>query len=578
MREEYYETLMGGVIPTGLPGGFFIYEAGGDEKVIFAETNIVKLFGCDTYEEFLEFIGGTFKGMVHPDDLLKIENQIEAQTIYAEKRHDYVRYRIVTKQGEIRYVEDFGHLLHGANGKSFYYVFIVDVDQNEYLNTSRNSYAEAEALASNRETDELTGLFNMAFFYNKVQILLGQPDIRRQDVSFVHFDIPNFKLYNERHGFKMGDELLRDLGRTIKEAFVGATVARFSDNHFVVFTTLPKDEVVECVEEVYKSMLLSEDVNKKVKVKAGIYYMDDQRAEVGLACDHARLACNSIKNRHDVNYCIYDDIIRDGLRRQQFVVDHIDDAIANDYIKVFYQPIIRVKTGEICGYEALVRWVDPEDGMLPPGYFIETLEHFHLIHFVDEYVVKKVCQDYRRLCDEGEALVPFSVNVSRLDFEVCDVYKMLSDYCEIYDVPREMIDVEITESAFSDNTGLIKDACEKIREAGHEIWIDDFGSGYSSLTTLADYEFDVLKLDMVFLRSIDKNPKTKTLMNYIIKTSTEMGLSSLCEGVETKEHYQFLKDAGCEKAQGYYFGKPMPLDEMLDTMYDKGMQWELVKI
>ncbi|MBO5617260.1 sensor domain-containing phosphodiesterase [Pseudobutyrivibrio sp.] len=578
MREEYYETLMGGVIPTGLPGGFFIYEAGGDEKVIFAETNIVKLFGCDTYEEFLEFIGGTFKGMVHPDDLLKIENQIEAQTIYAEKRHDYVRYRIVTKQGEIRYVEDFGHLLHGANGKSFYYVFIVDVDQNEYLNTSRNSYAEAEALASNRETDELTGLFNMAFFYNKVQILLGQPDIRRQDVSFVHFDIPNFKLYNERHGFKMGDELLRDLGRTIKEAFVGATVARFSDDHFVVFTTLPKDEVVECVEEVYKSMLLSEDVNKKVKVKAGIYYMDDQRAEVGLACDHARLACNSIKNRHDVNYCIYDDIIRDGLRRQQFVVDHIDDAIANDYIKVFYQPIIRVKTGEICGYEALVRWVDPEDGMLPPGYFIETLEHFHLIHFVDEYVVKKVCQDYRRLCDEGEALVPFSVNVSRLDFEVCDVYKMLSDYCEIYDVPREMIDVEITESAFSDNTGLIKDACEKIREAGHEIWIDDFGSGYSSLTTLADYEFDVLKLDMVFLRSIDKNPKTKTLMNYIIKTSTEMGLSSLCEGVETKEHYQFLKDAGCEKAQGYYFGKPMPLDEMLDTMYDKGMQWELVKI
>ena len=578
MREEYYETVMGGVIPTGLPGGFFIYEAGGDEKVIFAETNIVKLFGCDTYEEFLEFIGGTFNGMIHPDDLLKIENQIEAQTIYAEKRHDYVRYRIVTKQGEIRYVEDFGHLLHGANGKSFYYVFIVDVDQNEYLNTSRNSYAEAEALASNRETDELTGLFNMAFFYNKVQILLGQPDIRRQDVSFVHFDIPNFKLYNERHGFKMGDELLRDLGRTIKEAFVGATVARFSDDHFVVFTTLPKDEVVECVEEVYKSMLLSEDVNKKVKVKAGIYYMDDQRAEVGLACDHARLACNSIKNRHDVNYCIYDDIIRDGLRRQQFVVDHIDDAIANDYIKVFYQPIIRVKTGEICGYEALVRWVDPEDGMLPPGYFIETLEHFHLIHFVDEYVVKKVCQDYRRLCDEGEALVPFSVNVSRLDFEVCDVYKMLSDYCEIYDVPREMIDVEITESAFSDNTGLIKDACEKIRKAGHEIWIDDFGSGYSSLTTLADYEFDVLKLDMVFLRSIDKNPKTKTLMNYIIKTSTEMGLSSLCEGVETKEHYQFLKDAGCEKAQGYYFGKPMPLDEMLDTMYDKGMQWELVKI
>ncbi|MBQ6463090.1 MAG: GGDEF and EAL domain-containing protein [Pseudobutyrivibrio sp.] len=576
MREEYYKTLMGGAIPTGLPGGFFIYEAGGEEKVIFAETNIVKLFGCETYEEFLEYIGGSFKGMIHPDDLLKIENQIEAQTVYAEKRHDYVRYRIITKQGEVRYVEDFGHLLHWSNGKSFYYVFIVDVDKNEYLNTNSNSYAEAEALSGDRETDSLTGLFNMAYFYNKVQTLLSQPDIRRQNVSFVHFDIPNFKLYNERHGFKMGDELLIDLGRTIKEVFSSATVARFSDDHFMVFTTLPRDEVVECVEEIYKAMLLSEDVNKKIKVKAGIYFMDDQRAEVGLACDHARLACNSIKSRHDVNYCIYDDIIRDNLRRQQFVVDHIDDAIANDYIKVFYQPIVRVKTGEICGYEALVRWVDPEDGMLPPGYFIETLEHFHLIHFVDEFVVKKVCQDYRRLCDEGEALVPFSVNISRLDFEVCDVYKMLSDYCEIYDVPPSMIDVEITESAFSDNTGLIKDACKKIRDAGHEIWIDDFGSGYSSLTTLADYEFDVLKLDMVFLRSIDKNPKTRTLMSYIIKTSNEMGLSPLCEGVETKEHYQFLKDVGCERAQGYYFGKPMPLEELLDKMYNDGMQWEIV--
>jgi len=574
MREEYYETNLVGKIPTGLPGGFFIYEAEGDEKIIFAETNVVKLFDCETYEEFLDYVGGSFKGMVHPDDLHKIENQIEAQTTYADKRHDYVRYRILTKAGIVRYIEDFGHLLHWANGKSFYYVFIVDVDQNEFYNVNSNSYAEAEVLANNRETDNLTGLFNMAFFYNKVQVLLSQPETRRQDVSFVHFDIPNFKLYNERNGFKMGDELLCDLGHTIKDVFIGATVARFSDDHFVVFTTIPKDEVVECVEEVYKKMLLSEDVNKKIKVKAGIYYMDDQRAEVGLACDHARLACNSIKNRHDVNYCIYDDIIRDGLRRQQFVVDHIDDAIAMDYIKVFYQPIIRVNTGEICGYEALVRWVDPDNGMLPPGYFIETLEHFHLIHLVDEFVVKKVCQDYRRLEYAGEPLVPISVNISRLDFEVCDVFKMLSDFCEIYDVPRNMIDVEITESAFSDNTGLIKDASKQIRDAGYQIWIDDFGSGYSSLTTLADFQFDVLKLDMVFLRSADQNPRTKTLMTYIIKTASDLGVSSLCEGVESEAHYQYLKETGCERAQGYFFGKPMPLDELLDDLYKKGVKWE----
>ena len=574
MREEYYVTESCGRVPLGLPGGTFIYTADAEERILYAEPNVINMFGCNDFDDFMDYVGGRFKGMVFADDLDKIQSQIEAQTVFSENRHDYVRYRIVTKQGEIKYIEDFGHLLHWENGKSFYYVFIADVNQNEFLNTSSNSYAEAEILANSRETDELTGLLNMAFFYNKVQALLASPDIRRQPVSFIYFDIPNFKLYNERQGYKMGDELLREFGNTIKEIFVGAKVSRFSDDHFAVFTTIPREEVIECVEEVYKQMLLNEDVNKKIKVKAGIYYMDDQRAEVGLACDHARLACNSIKNRHDVNYCIYDDIIREGLRRQQFVVDNIDEAIAKDYIKVYYQPIVRVSTGKICGYEALVRWIDPENGMLPPGYFIETLEHFHLIHLVDEFVVKKVCQDYRMMEDSGQILVPISVNISRLDFEICDVYKLLSDFCEIYNVPRNMIDVEITESAFTDNTGFIKEEVTRIREGGYSVWIDDFGSGYSSLTTLADYEFDMLKLDMVFLRSIDKNPRTKTLMTHIIKTTNDIGIPALCEGVESKEHFDFLKSVGCEKAQGYYFSKPLPLDELMEVMRDKNYEWE----
>ncbi|MCR5580184.1 MAG: EAL domain-containing protein [Pseudobutyrivibrio sp.] len=574
MSEQYYDTLMNGKIPRGLPGGFFIYNAEEDEEIIFAEDNVVKLFGCDDFQDFMEHVGGNFRGMVHPDDLIKIENQIEAQTIYAAKRHDYVRYRIVAKDGTVKYIEDFGHLLHWTNGKSFYYVFIVDVDRNEYLNANSSPYANIEQLMLSGDNDELTGLLSMVSFYSKVQSLLSTPEINRQSVAFVHFDVPNFKLFNERYGFAKGDELLCEIGHTIKDIFYGATVARFSDDHFVLFSTLPEKEVIESVEEVYRQLLLSKDVIKKVKIKAGIYFMDDKRAEVSLACDHARLACNSIKSRHDVNYCVYDDIIREKLRQQQFVVDNIDEAIANDYIRVYYQPIIRVATDEICGYEALVRWDDPVAGMLQPSYFIETLEHFHLIHLVDEYVVKKVCQDYRRLADQGEALVPISINISRLDFEVCDVFKLLSDFCEIYDVPREMIDVEITESAFADNNGLLKDSVARIRDAGYEIWIDDFGSGYSSLTTLTDYLFDVLKLDMVFLKTLKEIPKTKTLMGLIVEAAKELEVLSLTEGVETEEQYMFLKEIGCDMAQGYYFSKPMPLDDILESAYAKGMQWE----
>lgn len=571
-NERYIETIVGKV-PTGLPGGFFIYEAEGEETLLFADSNVINLYGCETFEEFKEYVGGSFKGMVHPEDLYKIENQIQAQTVFGDKRHDYVRYRILAKDGSTKYIEDFGHLLHWVDGKSFFYVFIVDVDKNEYYNSTRNSYAEAEVLASDRETDKLTGLLNMSFFYHKVQTLLSSADIWREDCAFIHFDIPNFKLYNERHGFKLGDELLCDLARNISEVFYNGTVARFSDDHFVVFVAASKSEVIENVEEVYRRMVLADDVNKKVRIKAGIYFLDDQRSEVGLACDHARLACNTIKNRHDLNYCIYDELLRDKMRRQQYVVDHIDEAIACDYIKVFYQPIIRVATGEVCGMEALVRWVDPSVGMLSPLDFIETLEHFHLIHLVDEFMVKKVCQDYRALLDSGAPVVPFSVNISRLDFDVCSVLKLLSDFCEIYDVPSYMIEVEITESAFNDNTGLIKEEVAKIRNAGFEIWVDDFGSGYSSLNTIAEYDFDVLKLDLIFLKSFS-NLRTRTLMSYIIKGANDLGVKPLCEGVETEEHYQFLKQIGCERAQGYYFGKPMPLEDTLEEIRQKGLRFE----
>ena len=575
MEKKFLDAGNSGIIPVGLPGGFFIYEAGGAESVYYVGPNVLDMYGCSNMGEFIELTGGTFQGMVHPEDYARIQNQIQTQTLFGEKKHDYVRYRIITKDGTERYVEDFGHLLHRGDGKSFYYVYIVDVDQNEYFNKNRNSFAESEILSANSETDELTGLLNMSFFYQRTQMLLGSHESWREDISFIHFDIPNFKLFNERNGFKLGDELLCDLANAIIAEFsIGSIISRFSDDHFVVCTACDKAEVVNKVVAVQKKMLLSDDVNKKVRVKAGIYYMDDRRSEIGLACDHARLACNSIKSRHDINYCIYDEMLRENLRKQQYVIDHVDEAIEKEYIKVFYQPVVRVRTGEICGYEALVRWLDPNYGMLSPGDFIDTLEQYHLIHIVDKYVVKKVCEDYVRMKEERKELVPISINISRLDFELCDIFGVVESTRERYDVPKNMLDLEITESALNSNAGFIKSECSRMRDLGYHIWIDDFGSGYSSLNTIAEYSFDVLKLDMVFLRSLDSNPKTGKIMTYIMEGAKAMGVAPLCEGVESELHFQFLKDIGCERAQGYFFGKPMPMEETRAMTMAKGMVWE----
>lgn len=568
---NFSETL----IPVGLPGGFFIYEAGGDEQILYAEENIIQMFGCESMEDFREFTGNTFKGMIHPDDLTKVENEIQAQTLFGEKRHDYVRYRICTKSGKVKYVEDFGHLLHGANGNSYFYVFIIDVDRDEYLNRSRNSYAEAQVLSMNQDSDSLTGLLNMSFFYQKIQILLSSPETRRLPITFIHFDISNFKLFNERYGFRNGDDLLCEVANTIYEIFSDGTASRFSDDHFVVCAAgCEKDSVIERVEKVQRKILQAKDASKRVRLKAGIYYLEDTCNEVGLACDHARLACNHVKKRHDINYCIYDDSLRERLRKQQYVLDHIDDAIENEEIKVYYQPVIRVETGEICGYEALVRWISSDMGFLSPADFIDTLEQFHLIHRLDSFVIKRVCADYQKLKEENVPLVPVSVNLSRLDFELCDIFSIIENAREKYKVPMNMIDLEITESALNDNSNFLKTECERLHDQGYSIWIDDFGSGYSSLNTLTEYPFDVLKLDMVFLRSYDKNKKTGLLIEYIIKGALGMDISPLTEGVETKEHFEFLKSIGCVRAQGYYFSKPQPIQELVPYMKDKGYRWE----
>ena len=563
-------------IPTGLPGGFFIYDAGESGEILFADENILNLYGCRDMADFREFTKNSFKGMVHPEDYEKIQNEIQSQTMTVEKRHDYVRYRIITKKGETRYIEDFGHLLHGEHGRSFFYVFIVDIDKNEYLNRSRNSYAETQIFSMNQNTDRLTGLYNMSTFYQKVQELISDPMKREQaKFTFVHFDIANFKIFNERYGFQRGDDLLCRVAYTIRGIFGdNSIIARFSNDHFVVCTVA--SNVTDLVAETHKAVLQIIE-GTRVEIRAGIYELEDACAEVGLACDHARLACNTVKHRYDVIYSVYDVTLYEKLRKQQYVVDYVDDAIEKEYIKVFYQPVIRVATGEICGYEALARWIDPKFGFLSPGDFIETLEKFHLIHKIDSFVIKKVCEDYNTLRDRGEPLVPVSVNLSRLDFELCNIVEVVENYRRLYNVPREMLDIEITESALNDKSDHLKNECRKFRTSGYQIWIDDFGSGYSSLNTLMEYDFDVLKLDMEFLRTYDKNPKTGNLLNYIVYAAVEMGVKPLTEGVETEEHYEFLKEIGCERAQGYYFGKPMPMEESRRFTSGKGLKWEVVE-
>ena len=193
-------------IPSGLPAGFFIYNALGDEKIIYADQNVIDLFGCDSIDEFRAHTKNSFKGMVHPDDLERVESDITAQTFNSGRRHDYVRYRIITKQGRIRYIEDFGHLVRAADDRLFYYVFIIDVEEEEYYNREQNSVAEMQIFQANKKIDRLTGLLNMNAFYEKAQeTIINRAIEGKYPSSIIVFDILGLRETNRTLGRDEGD-------------------------------------------------------------------------------------------------------------------------------------------------------------------------------------------------------------------------------------------------------------------------------------------------------------------------------------------------------------------------------------
>jgi EAL domain-containing protein (putative c-di-GMP-specific phosphodiesterase class I) len=254
-----------------------------------------------------------------------------------------------------------------------------------------------------------------------------------------------------------------------------------------------------------------------------------------------------------------------------YLIAHIDDAVKNEYIKVYYQPVVDINTNKLCGFEALARWDDPEHGFLPPFEFVGILEDAHLIQKLDLFMLKKICEKYRKETNLGHKCVPISFNLSRLDFKLSDIYKELTRLTKEYNVPHEMIHIEITESVLDgDEDGYIREQVTRFQKDGFEVWMDDFGSGFSSLNVLKDYDFDFLKIDMMFLRNFSE--KSKVIIRAIVEMAKLLHIGTLSEGVETKEHLDFLKKIGCDRVQGYYYSKPLPYDEVMAVLKEKGVE------
>ena len=415
---------------------------------------------------------------------------------------------------------------------------------------------ELELLAT---TDTLTGLYAFEYFTSLINKKCEEKEVLVNEWVYLFVDVTSFKIYNDQRGFTAGNECLKRVGSLLKEEFPEALVSRQSDDHYVIFCK--NEEIQEKINEADKKAE-NIDLDIRLGLKVGGYILKDKEEDPHRAVEKARYACTANKTHGHDNYLIYDQKMHDNYRLVQYVVKHIDEAIENGYIQAYYQPVVWSNTKELCGTEALARWIDPRYGFMNPGLFVGALEDAQLIHKLDVAMLRNICRDLRYCLDRKRPVVPVSINFSRADFTIINVPEVIESVVNEYKIPKELLHIEVTESALLSEGSALKDAMKELKAKGFSLWLDDFGSGYSSFNALKDFDFDVLKLDMQFLVGFSENKKAKSLIKSVISMAEEIGMKTLSEGVENEEQANFLKEISCGKLQGYLFGKPMPLDEI----------------
>ncbi len=422
---------------------------------------------------------------------------------------------------------------------------------------------KSENLERIAKYDIITEIYNYSHYVREVEKILKEDIENLNEYYYIFINIQNFKTYNDQMGFSEGTIFLKKFATKISEVFNEFPSARESGDHFVAFT---KVEGIEEKIKVLEEFIRTDANGLYMNLKVGAVRPIERSEDINTSVDRARYAAGTITNKYGKVFAEYDDKMHDSYKKKQYVINHLDEAIENGYIRPYYQPVVWSKDKKLCGCEALARWIDPKYGFLSPGEFIPTLEDVRLIHKLDKCIFESVCRDIRKVMDEGKTAVPVSINFSRLDFELMDAVAEFESLIEKYNIPKEYVHVEITESALTANQSHLQECIEKLHADGFAIWLDDFGSGYSSLNVLKDFKFDVIKIDMKFLSNFEQKPVSKIILDAIVKLSEKIGMLTLTEGVETKEQADFLSDIGCGRLQGYLFGKPIPLDALIEDI------------
>ena len=425
--------------------------------------------------------------------------------------------------------------------------------------------ATVEDITEKFEQDILTGGYNRQGFIRHVERILKESE-DRTGYAVVFFDIKNFKAVNELFGTEIGDMMLRKVYEDVRKSELKPLVsAREDADHFICLVER-KNLNLDMLTGMCQKKLTRGGKTLHLSVKCGIFMLEKKKMSVNGMIDRAKIAQRYITDEFVQSYKIYDSSMKNTYIDKATLAGELEEGIAKGQFKVYFQPVVDAMTGKIASAESLIRWFHPKKGFISPGVFIPALEDSGHISELDLYVLDSVNKFQKKCYQSDKITVPVSTNLSWMDFYDETIMNWLERKCADISIPSGLSRMEITETSYAAIEADRNATLEALREAGVLLLLDDFGSGYSSFGMLQNYNFDIMKIDMSFVRQIETNTKTRSIIRFIIEMAHTMDIKIIAEGAETKEQVEFLRDNGCDYIQGYYFYKPMPEEEFVKLL------------
>lgn len=550
-----------------------------DVTVAYLIENVPQKIYQKDYENII-IIDAKREKMIKTDVLSSvISDYLKKEEAY-EGYRSYSSHRAVVESERERFKKcvELSTIKEGLRKDKQYFFTIHETDKTGEVRLKRYSYiyidervdiivGAREDITEFSEKDVLTGGYNRRGFIRITERLLNEvPDRTKYAVLF--FNVKNFKAVNELFGVESGDVVLQNIFRTLTHSKLSPVItARVESDHFVCLVE-NKNLDFEELTSVCDNKFVKDGKCMNLIIRCGIFYVEEKPMKISGMIDRAKLAKRYITDEYVQPYMVYDHSMQVAYIDKAKLAGELQEGIAKEQFKVYYQPVIDTKTGKIASAEALIRWIHPDKGFISPALFIPALEENGHISELDFYVLKKVWQFINDRCENNKFVVPISVNLSWMDFyDEIMMEKILKEMDRFRENGREhMARFEITETSYAaireNRSGIL----ESLRIKNAKILLDDFGSGFSSFGMLQDYDFDILKIDVSFIRKIGENPKTKSIVHSIIGMAHEIGIKTVAEGVETEEQVSFLRQSGCDYIQGYYYSKPLPEEEFVEFL------------